>query len=54
MMDVDVFVEFVNSFVNSFAVEASSSASVVEDDAFERMLFVVFKEMCGVLMLIEK
>ena len=53
-MDVDAPVEFVNSPVNSPAVEASPPASAAEDDAFERMLSAALKETRGASTPIEK
>lgn len=53
-MDVDAPVEFVNSPVNSPAVEASPPASAAEDDAFERMLSAALMETRGASTPIEK
>ena len=53
-MDVDAPVEFVNSPVNSPAVETSPPASAAEDDAFERMLYAALKETRGASTPIEK
>ena len=53
-MDVDAPVEFVNSPVNSPAVEVSPPASAAEDDAFERMLSAALKETRGASTPIEK
>lgn len=53
-MDVDAPVEFVNSPVNSPAVETSPPASAAEDDAFERMLSAALKETRGASTPIEK
>ena len=53
-MDVDAPVEFVNSPVNSPAVEASPPASAAEDNAFERMLSAALKETRGASTPIEK
>ena len=53
-MDVDAPVEFVNSPVNSPAVEASPPARAAEDDAFERMLSAALKETRGASTPIEK